>query len=904
MKNSTILAKNPAAVMLTLAALISSMLLPAIPSRSAFASAAQKRSTPVTNVQSQVGPGTSDNAGYGPLSDPPNVTSELKTGTPNVPPEILERSGNLEPSGIKDASGAGKRGQPDLDTLLARLPIHFVENRGQANAAVRFEVNANHHKVFFASNEVVFAAAPEVNGKRRPEAIRLRFDGASPSPAIAGTELLPGKFNYFVGNDPSKWETDVPSYRGVAYKGLYKGVDLIFKDAHGQIERDFVISPGVDPGIIQMSYQGAKRIRLSKEGELVVETRWSVLTEARPEAFQNIDGKTVKVATNFKIAKGNGVAFEVGDYDRSQPLIIDPVFRFSTFVGGSGDDRALGVAVDATGVYAVGETPSLGFPTSGIFGPLAGTDQFALKLTADGSMLVYSDIIGGAALDRAFACQVHPSDNSLYVLGVTGSANFPTTVGSFDTTFNGGVLDYNVTRINAAGNGFIWSTYIGGGGDEASLGGIDVYNNGDCWIVGGTSSRGPSQGPNPYPVATTFGTNLSPTNAGGAGSFDGVATAIRSTGNQVVTSGFWGGGNSQGSGVAINKSSLDFYFCGVTFSATTPVCTGVGVPFPSCQSAGFDTTHNIGRDGYITRFTNVGNPIGSTYLGDPIALSADNRLFGISFDGSTPPNVYVAGSTSGPGYPTTPGAFQTTYNGGTFDQVVTRLTPTLSALGYSTFIGGLGEDEAFGIAVDGAGNAYITGKTSSANFPVTPQFPTSVFKGIFDATFTKLNPAGSALLLSSYIGGSGSDRGNAIRLNAGGTLATIAGTTSSVDFPTTPGAFDTSYNGGDDAFVTQVNPGLFDVCIQDDSNGSFLMFNSTSGEYQFTNCAGVTITGVGTLRRRGDQITLEHNAGDRRVVASIDSAVNKGSAAIQSFSQGRTFTITDRNTANNTCNCP
>lgn len=894
-------ADKPLVVALLLGVFFSSMLPPILLQPSAFAAQKNGASYSEGMVTAQFGPGTSNNKGFGPLNDPPNLKRDPKTATREEYPEIIEITDLATKSAIDNAPAAVKARQLDLDTLSAKLPVHFVENRGQSPQAVRFEVTAQHHKVFLTSNEVVFAAAPEVNAMRRSEAIRLKFEGASPSPAIEGTEMLPGKFNYFIGNDPSKWKTDVPSYKGVAYKGLYKGVDLVFKDSDGQIERDFVISPGVEPSVIRMKYGGARKIHISKKGELVVEAPLSVLTEAKPDAYQNIHGKTVKVAADFRIGKDGRVAFGVGDYDRSQPLIIDPVFRFSTLVGGNLDDRAFGLAVDATGIYLAGQTTSINFPATGSFGPLGGgVNEFALKLALDGSSLIYSDIIGGSSPEAAIAAQVHPGDGTLYILGVTTSADFPTTVGAFDTSYNGN-QDYHVARINAEGNAFVWSTYIGGDGFELGLGGIDVYNNGDCWIVGGSSSLGPFQSEHPYPVVPSFGTSLRTINSG---SFDGVATAIRFNGASVVTSGFWGGtGVDQGSGVAINRSEGDFYYCGFTTSADAPVCTSVGVPFASCQAAGFDITYNGSIDAHITRFSSLGNPLGSTFLGDPVNADADDTIRGITFDEAirpARPNVYVAGYTNGPGYPTTPGAFDASYNGGGADQVVTKFNPTLSALSYSTFIGGSMNDLAFGIAVNSAGNAYVTGYTGSTNFPVFP--PTSVSGGGDDATITKLNSGGSALLLSQYIGGSGADEGIAIRLNSAGTVATIGGITSSFNFPTTAGAFDTTFNGVFDAFVTQVDTSA-DICIQDDSNGNLLLFNSSTGEYQFTNCAAVAITGIGTITRRGGIITLQHYAGDRKVVARIDTAVNKASAGIQIYSQGTAFTITDRDTTNDACAC-
>ena len=276
--------------------------------------------------------------------------------------------------------------------------------------------------------------------------------------------------------------------------------------------------------------------------------------------------------------------------------------------------------------------------------------------------------------------------------------------------------NYVVTRINAAGNGFVWSTYIGGSGDELLQGGIDVYNNGDCWFVGGSSSLGPTQSATPFPIATTFGTNLSPTNSG---IFDGVAVALLGSNGFVITSGFWGGTDiDQGTGVAINQGTLDFHYSGFTFSVNAPVCLSAGNPFPTCQATGFDTGYNGGRDGHITRFTNAGKPIGSTYLGDPVfGALADDQAYGVAIDAAN--NIYVGGDTGGPAFPTTPGAFDTTHNGVT-DLFVTKFNPTLSTLVYGTFIGGSSFDQAFTgqcIAVNSAGHGAYRRLVRFTQFP-------------------------------------------------------------------------------------------------------------------------------------------------------------------------------------------
>ena len=766
----------------------------------------------ISQTKGLQGPGTDNHGeGLGPRNDPPATSPSLKGNTfPSIPGVRQVFDNNFsQMSSLNHGSRPGPS-QSKAAAYLAKRPLSFIENRGQTHASVRYEVRAQTHTVFFTPREVVFATSPQNDSRRKGEALRIKFTGASPNPTVSGLDRLSADYNFFSGNDPANWRTDVPTYGSISYTGLYKGVDLIYRDSDGEIERDFVISPGTSASVIKMRYEGAKRVRVGREGNLLVETELSVLTESKPYAYQEINGERVEVDARFKVGRDGSVGFEVGRYDTSEPLVIDPIFGFSTYVGGSGDDQSLGLAVDVTGVYVTGETNSADFPVTNTFGTRSTTDIFALKLSPDGSTLIYSAILAGSGPDTGLAAQVHPTDRTFYVLGLTTSANFPTTVGAFDTTFNGGLSDYTVTRLNAAGNGLVWSTFIGGTGQEAGLAGINVYNNGDSWIVGGTSSTGAT-----YPVATTFGTNLSPTNAG---FFDGVATAISASGATVITSGFWGGlSTDQGVAVAINRSTLDFHYSGFTTSSNSPVCTGVGAPFASCLAAGFDTTFNGGFDGHVTRFTNVGTPRGSTFIGTP-ASGAVNQPWSIAIN--TANNVYVGGTTGGPTYPTTPGAFDTTYNGGLSDQILTKFNSTLSALAYSTFIGGSGSDEGRAVAVSGGGEAHLAGFTTSVDYPAPP----TVFNGGgFDATVARLSASGNALTFAAYLGGGGPDSAFAIRLNSAD-VATIAGLTASANFPTTPGAFDTTFNGNFDAFVTQVNT-AFTACLRQDGDPTVLFFN-------------------------------------------------------------------------------
>ena len=858
--------------------LLASLLSPLAFTNSVKANGPESASSFAQAVPSE-GPGTDNpGKGLGPRNDPPAPAPIRKGESPASIPGIRQLFykdfGHV--TGLNKGLQTGPS-QSKAAEYLSKRPLSFIENRGQTHPSVRYEVRAQTHTVFFTPREVVFAAVPRNDAKVRGEALRIKFAGASTSPIVTGLDRLNANYNFFSGNNPANWKTDVPTYSSIAYKGLYKGVDLIYRDSNGKIERDFVIAPGVEPSLIKMRYDGAKKIRVGEQGELVVETELSVLTESKPIAYQEVDGKRIEVAARFKVGNDGSVGFAVDRYDATAPLVIDPIFGFSTYIGGNGVDQTTRLAVDATGIYVTGETRSVNFPVTNTFGTRAGSDSFALKLSPDGSTLIYGAILAGSGSDLGIDVEVHPTDRTLYIFGHTESTNFPTTAGAFDTTFNG-ASDYTVTRLNAAGNGLVWSTYIGGSGSEESQGGIDLYNNGDCWIVGASDSSGAT-----YPVAITFGTNLSPTNSGG---LDGVATVILNTGAMVITSGFWGGTNDdRGTGVKIDRTTLDFYYSGTTTSANAPVCTGVGAPFTSCLAAGFDTTYNGNFDGHVTRFTNTARPRGSTFIGSPVG----DETNAIDIDNAT--NIYVAGATEGPTYPTTPGAFDTTFNGD-LDEVVTKFNPTLSALGYSTFIGGSRFDQAQGIAVSGAGEAYVAGVTDSVDYPA----PLSSLNGSIDVAVSKLNASGNALTYAAYIGGSSADSPLDIRLNSAN-LVTVSGFTFSQNFPTTPGAFDATLGGNVDGFVTQVNTS-FTSCLRQDGDPTVFFFNALTGQYRLCGPFGIDFTGTATVSTNGCALTLS----DANTFMQINLCNRTGYASV--FVPNKAFVIlVDQNIDDNVCVC-
>jgi hypothetical protein len=507
------------------------------------------------------------------------------------------------------------------------------------------------------------------------------------------------------------------------------------------------------------------------------------------------------------------VGFAVATYDTSLPLVIDPVLCYSTYLGGNSADEGRSIAVDSSGsAYVTGYTFSTDFPTTtGTFQTTTfggSTDAFVTKLNPTGSALVYSTYLGGGYYDFGHGIAVDASGNA-YVTGDTSSTDFPTTAGAFQTTL-GGIRNGFVTKLNPSGSAQVYSTYLGGSYSDAGLG-IAADRSGNACVTGLTFSTD-------FP--TTAGA-FQPT-FGGGGSIDAFVTKLNPTGSAQVYSTYLGGsGGDEGLGIAVDASN-NAYVTGFTQSTNFPTTSGA-----------FQPTFGGYNDAFVTKLNATGSAplVYSTYLGG----SDFERGFGIAVD--TLGNAYVTG-VAGTNFPTTSGAFQTTFGGIIVDAFATKINPTGSApLVYSTYLGGSQFDQANGIAVDASDNAYVTGVTTSTDFPTTSGAFQTTFGGYSDAFVTKLNPTGSApLVYSTYLGGDADDSGNGIAVDPSGS-AYITGTTSSIDFPTTTGAFQAVLMAGVgccDAFVTKFTGGgsniVSDFSIVANPNGDY--------SYGYTNTLG------------------------------------------------------------------
>ena len=729
------------------------------------------------------------------------------------------------------------RGQSRIVEVYGKLPMSFEANRGQTASDVKFLSRGSGYSLFLTSTEAVLSIGKQPPNQIRAgksseiggEVLRMKLVGANPDPEVTGQEELPGKSNYFIGNDPSRWQTNISTYAKVRYKNVYSGIDMIYYGNRQQLEYDFVVAPGADPRNIRLAFpsrdepgspahsdalgwrEGAVPIKIDDQGDLVLTAIGSQLRLHRPVVYQEVDGSRQSVAGNFVIEDAGQVGFEVARYDMTRPLIIDPTLVYSTYLGGSSADEGIAIAVDSSGsAYVTGWTTSTNFPTTGSAfqaakqGAATSSDVFVTKLNAAGSALVYSTYLGGgtsgsgtstyASNDNGSGIAVDSSGNA-YVTGTTQSTNFPTTAGAFQIANAGGTGCYTaasptfcadafVTKLNPTGSALVYSTYLGGVDYDYGYA-IAVDSSGNAYVTGSTFSTN-------FPTLSPFQS----AHASDSTRRDAFVTKLNAAGSGLSYSTYLGGNNSDGgTGIAVDASG-NAYVTGYTFSTNLLVSSNA---YQKVNGGGTSCTGVACADAFVAKFNTNGTGSYFTYLGG----SAADGATAIAVDSSG--NTYVTGYTSSSNFPTSASAFQKTY-GGSQDAFVTKLNSAGSALLYSTYLGGSGNDQGNGIAVDSSGNAYVTGFTLSTNFPTLIPFQ-AANGGNFDAFVAKLNPAlsGSAsLIYSTYLGGSGNDYGYGIAVDSSG-HAYVTGATPSTNFPTL-NPYQPANGGNYDVFVTKIAP--------------------------------------------------------------------------------------------------
>jgi len=609
--------------------------------------------------------------------------------------------------------------------------------------------------------------------------VRLQFLDTAPIQGAVGQAEVPGHFNYFLGNDRSKWASDVPRYERARVRKIYPGIDAVYYVDQGSPRYDVVVQPGANPARIRFRLAGATSVRVTPDGRLAMGTQFGEVEQRDLLAYQGADRRPIPC--RYAVAGDGTVSFRLGAYNRSKPMVIDPLV-YSTYLGGAaGYDVADGVALDASGAATVvGYTQSADFPTTpGAYDRTFGGwnfDTFVTRLSPTGSSLLNSTYLGGPRHDYAYGVALDAT-GAATVVGKTDSADFPTTPGAYDRTYGGNYVDAFVTRLSPTGSSLLYSTYLGGAADD-SANGVALDAAGAATVVGETFSSDFPTTPGAYDR----------TRNGSAYNGDAFVTRLSPTGESLINSTYLGGPGHDGANCVALDAAGAATVEGFTYSPYFPTTPGA-----------YDRTLGGEADAFVTRLSPTGSSLlYSTYLGG----AGGDYALDVAVDEVGA--ATVVGRTYSPDFPTTPGAYDRTF-GGNWDAFVTRLSPTGSSLLYSTYLGGAGYDYAQGVAVDATGAATVVGMTESSEFSTTPGAFDRTFGGSAqDAFVTRLSPSGSSLIYSTALGGARDDAAGGVALDAAG-AATVVGNTNSTDFPTTLGANDRTYGGGIyDAFVTKL----------------------------------------------------------------------------------------------------
>jgi Domain of unknown function DUF11/Beta-propeller repeat len=766
-----------------------------------------------------------------------------------------------------------------------QLPLIFEPNQGQSDPRVKFLSRGAGYGVFLTSDQAVLT----LGGRARSAVVGMQLAGASPTVTVRGSAQLPGKSNYFIGNNPAKWRRDIPQFARVRYEGVYPGVDLVYYGHQGQLEYDFELAPGADPRTIAFQFQGPQKPELGHNGDLILASGSGELRLKAPRIYQSSPAGEQPVAGRFALRQDGKVGFEVAEYDRSRVLVIDPVLTYSTYFGGNADESCSvitavatppsgcpAVAVDASSnIYLAGSTTSANFPLTpqpatdpppAAFQTALATapDVFVTKLNSAGNAIVFSTYLGGDGADISGGVAVDSAFN-VVVAGTTTSTNFPVSGSAFQGTPASAGAHAFVSKLDATGHTLDYSTYLSGNGVESARGlAVDFKNK--IYVIGATTSTNQPDATHSFPA--TLGA-IQVASLGTSQFFVSKLDPTLIGFPSLVYSTYFGGGSplnglTLGGGIAVDANSNVYITGGTNFqhtgSATTdfPIVNAyqgcLDTPPPTTTTTPNCSTSVTATDAFVAKL----NPTAasgsqllySTYLGG----SGDDVGYGIAADSSL--SAYVTGSTTSTDFiiPTGTTAFQG-LNGGGADAFVGKLgnpctgstcTTTTVPLTYFSYLGGAGTDVGLAIAVDTSQGARIAGYTNSANFPVPNSPVQATLAGGVDGFVSRIDTtAASSLALGhygTYLGGSGNDYATSIAADTLGS-SYVAGETASANFPATATALQPALSGGTDAFLSKLGPTVNLVVTETVTPNPVGVGNNLTFTYTITNQGDLT-TGI------------------------------------------------------------
>lgn len=736
----------------------------------------------------------------------------------------------------------------------------FEPNLGQTDDQVRFLARGPDYTLFLTDQGVVARLAPgrrdDVAAGGRPRAagpvgavVGMTLADANPSPRVTGEVPQPGTSRYFIGNDPAAWKRDVQRFGQVRYEDVYRGIDAVYYGNRGELEYDFVVAPGADPGVIALDFAGVDGMSLDTNGNLVLDTGDGALVQHRPVVYQMVDGARRLVDGAYTLLDEDTVGFVLGAFDASLPLTIDPVLSYSTYLGGNANDQAHAFAVDEAGnTWVVGETSSIEFPWEfDIDSEFSGgeADAYVCRFRAVGGIPLCA-YIGGEGYDVALAIAIG-GDGNAYVGGYTDSLAFPVLDAIQPTRAAGEWGDAFLLKINDAETGLEFSTYLGGA-DADEIRALTTDPEGGVYATGHTWSAGD------FPVTQGAYQSADP-----AGS-DAFVARITPTGGLAASTLLGGSDNDFGRGVTVDGAGR-VSVSGHTLSTDFPV------------KSPFQATPGGGGDAFITKLdAGLANLLYGTYLG------GSGTEWGYELKLDSAGHIHLAGNTGSSDFPLeTP--LQASFGGGTQDGFLVKLAPNGATLRFATYLGGSDFDDVRHLQLDAEGNVHLGGYTSSTDFPLSGSLQAVLDR---DAVHLKITPDGKKLLSGSAIGGSGVEVLTGMVLDIEGNPV-VGGWTFSTDLPVAAafqGALANETLGaeaGSDMFLTKLGgshlpswagdfngDGVDDILWRNNATGQGSIWYSASAQ-SAANISRVTnlqwrIAGVGDFDGDGKSDILWRNA--------------------------------------------